>query len=547
MVPVTMNHHHIREQQHQQQQQKKVIPEVVDLVDVDADYVETIMDRKELRRGQKRRRDSAPSSTVTGTTSTTILSPPLPAAVAAVARAAAAQQQLLSSDDDDEEDEDHRLRRRGKRQKCNSSSRGGVAAAEHDPALDVKPAARVTNTTTTTATIQDNDDDEVQIIDVDQNTLQSIDMHPQGERKTWDQVRFFPSRVRRAQQQQQHPQFQYYADVQEVGPDGRILPPPSLETAVAAAPRPYTPPPVPKSALMQVLEIFPDVDVTHLKGMLSEFQDSVELVVSVLSEKDYPKDKSITTPTFTSAAVIQRSSMKNHHRPEPKYDYSSVTSSSSFQPSSEYLKEAVQRLIYDFPFMKVQAIRQHFKQQNRRYTLTRQHIQDLIVGKKTTTSTSAVVAASAATATSPRSSNNYTIRTKQKEDEEDEEERQFHLVRAVVERKRVAGTFHDRLGRGNCKLKWSPNSKSNSSSSSPPEISDDVLKDEIYHFELQLQLWTDKVEHRIKRNAVRMICQEKGTLLECGICYDTFPISEMISCRDHERKYSVVHNVTECC
>ena len=135
------------------------------------------------------------------------------------------------------------------------------------------------------------------------------------------------------------------------------------------------------TALIKVLELFPNVEETFLKKKLTEQKYNMETVVSFLLEGDYPKQTNhilfdiptATNHNNTSAAVVVR----GRKSIAPKYNYSSPT---SFQPSVAYKSQVTELLLYDFGFLTNNTVKSLLSKNYGRYTLTRNHIQDVITG-----------------------------------------------------------------------------------------------------------------------------------------------------------------------
>lgn len=382
---------------------------------------------------------------------------------------AAARAQPAGNDGDDDDDSaDGRWRQRGRRLHNGGFPEDGVA---HDPALDVKLAAKTSN--------------EIEILDGDRQ--------PAG-KNSQEKLPASPRARKRPP-----------PEVQVVGPDGRLLP---LETSVPMAAA------LPKTPLIQVLEIFPNVDTAFAKKLLSDHQYNIEVVVTVLSERDYPKEipTNSTAGMPTSASQHHSSVVIQRTRADPKYDYSSA---SSFEVSAQYLNDAIPRLVHDFPFLKVAAVRRLFPEQKSRYSLARRHIQDVIVGRSGSLY-GPISQPEAASLTKPT---------------EEEEEEHYRLFRAILGRGRISGEVSQRLGPENCMKNVRKKSADN-----VPELSDEILKDEVYRFEQNHQQWMNKIQVRMRRKAARTISRETGSLVECGICCDDVAMDETIPCKDEGRK-----------
>ena len=269
------------------------------------------------------------------------------------------------------------------------------------------------------------------------------------------------------------------------------------------------------SHVLRVLEIFPDADVAYVQKKLREQKNNFAIVVSVLSENDnYPRQKKLTLPPGTSEKVSIHGSSNTIVRgttaSEPKHDYSSP--SASLEISEQYRLEAMNLLLYDFCFLKKKGILVLLKQNQERYTLTRNRIHDMIVGKSPN-DPPLVAAAAASSGTAAKL--------------EQEENENYQLLRSILVRGSFPKDTKQRMGRFYCLHK--PRKKIGVPR---PPIADPLLVDEHYHFEQKFQQWLRRVQNRLKGQAANKLALENGSAVQCSCCFDDVAVSECVPCKE---------------
>jgi hypothetical protein len=272
-------------------------------------------------------------------------------------------------------------------------------------------------------------------------------------------------------------------------------------------------------------EISPLMSVNHVKQLLTDNNGNPESVVAdILSKENYPKqqasaeggtDGAVTTGTTllrrSSSLVVERL------RTQPRYDYSSP---SAFQPTAGYMENSIQLLLYDFPFLKIPAIRSVFHNNHFKYTLARRHINDAIVGKEERLNILPLHQLQLA--------KNKELATTQKPVNEKEENRHFQVLNAALIRGRMSEESIKRLGPKVCLRRGRK-----TLGTARPIISDEILQDEVHHFEEEMQEWMDKIQKRLRRDAARKMSVENGSSVLCQCCYEDVAVSECLPCRDN--------------
>jgi hypothetical protein len=282
------------------------------------------------------------------------------------------------------------------------------------------------------------------------------------------------------------------------------------------------------SPLMKVLEVFPDVAVDHLKKLLTENKGNPESVVALLADENYPKEHPSTAGAGTgktdTAGIPQlhRSSsvVVERLRTEPKYDYSSPN---AFQPTADYAEEALQQLVYDFPFLKIPAIRSILQNNHCKYTLARRHIHDVIVGKVERLKVFRWEKLPMAKNKEPAVPADV-----QKPIDEKDENQHYQVLKATLIRGMVSDASRQRLGKKVCVCR-----ARKTIGRARPTISDEILRDEVHHFEEELQEWMDKIQKRLRCTAARKLSLENGSSVLCECCYEDAAASECVPCKDN--------------
>jgi hypothetical protein len=280
------------------------------------------------------------------------------------------------------------------------------------------------------------------------------------------------------------------------------------------------------SHVLRVLEIFPDADVAYVQKKLREQKNNFAIVVSVLSENDnYPRQKKRNFEGTPGATTNGNGSIHGNNTiirgtkaSEPKHDYSSH--SASLEISQQYRLEVMNLLMYDFSFLKKKGILVLSKQNQERYTLTRNRIHDMIVGKSP--NDPPPVAASA---------------TKL----EQEENENYQLLRSILVRGSFPKETKQRMGRFYCLHK--PRKKIGVPI---PPITDPLLLDEHYHFEQRFQQWLRRVQNRLRGQAANKLALENGSAIECSCCFDDVAVSECVPCKKKGVSTGIIRIVLYC-
>jgi TRIAD3 protein (E3 ubiquitin-protein ligase RNF216) len=254
----------------------------------------------------------------------------------------------------------------------------------------------------------------------------------------------------------------------------------------------------PKTALDRVYEVFPDVERGHADKLLRENGNNFETVVAMLAERSYPKQRVDTI--MTAGASPSSIRVKRFQKDQPKYDY---LSPSSFEPSSDYIIQAKQHLIREFPFLNQKGIGILMKTHKNHYSIIQGNIHNTLMG-----------------------------RSSDKKYSEEEEEQHFHLLNQVLASNKPSPKQVMRLGSTYVLKTKRPKSIH-------IEVSEPILKEEIKYAKKRFNEWMNSVALRMQRVLARKKSQRDGTAMECPCCFDDVAIDEMVACRDEGHLFCV--------
>ena len=278
-----------------------------------------------------------------------------------------------------------------------------------------------------------------------------------------------------------------------------------------------------------MLEIFPDADVGYVRKKLREQNNNIEIVVAVLTENEnYPRQKKLNLDGTPRGATNDNSHGNNNtiiremKAQEPMHDYTSPNA--SFEKRFAYITEAINLLMYDFSFLKKASALHLFRQNSQRYTLTRNRIHDMIVGKNPKESAPPAAAAGSQAAT----------KLEQTENEH------YGLLRAVLIRGALPREAKDNIRRDYRLAK--PRKKIGVPR---PKITDPILRDEHFHFEKRFQQWLKTIQDRLRGQAANKLALENGSAVQCNICFDDVAVSECVPCKEKGVSSSLRHDTME--
>lgn len=254
----------------------------------------------------------------------------------------------------------------------------------------------------------------------------------------------------------------------------------------------------PKTALDRVYEVIPDVDKNHAQQLLLAHGDNVDVVLSILVEKGYPKRKDLET-TVEAAGHLSLT-LQSDLNSQTSIDFFST---SSFEPSPQYSQEVLKLLQFEFPFLRQDSIQSWLQSHKGHYSLVRRQIEDALSGKQRGKAVS-----------------------------EEEENRQYLLLSKVRANKMPTPKQSRQIGSKNMLRKASRSRKC-------PQVTDPILSEELKSYNTRYKEWADTIETRQRRVAARKESQQAGTALECSCCFDQVAIEEMVACRDEGHLFCI--------
>jgi TRIAD3 protein (E3 ubiquitin-protein ligase RNF216) len=82
-----------------------------------------------------------------------------------------------------------------------------------------------------------------------------------------------------------------------------------------------------------------------------------------------------------------------------------------------------------------------------------------------------------------------------------------------------------------------------------PLVTDAVLAEEVQYVKGKLKDWMDTIRTRQDRERKKILSQQDGTAVDCSCCFDSYPMDDMVACRDEGHLFcqdclkSVVENL----
>lgn len=254
----------------------------------------------------------------------------------------------------------------------------------------------------------------------------------------------------------------------------------------------------PRTPLEHVFDVFPDVQLIHVKKLLFEQRGNVDMVLSILLEKGYPRRKE---STVNSASPNSSSlTLKSNRNLQPKTDFFST---SSFEPGEKYGQEALDLLQFEFPFLRLDSLKSWLKAHKGHYSPVRRQVEDALAGKE-----------------------------QNKNVQEEEEFRQYVLLTQAKATKSIGPKQKRRIGPQHVMKNIRRGRKR-------PAITDSILKEEVKYYDAQFKDWADSVEACRSRSEARKQSQVTGTALECSCCFDQVAIEEMVACKDEGHLFCI--------
>lgn len=250
----------------------------------------------------------------------------------------------------------------------------------------------------------------------------------------------------------------------------------------------------------QVIRVFPDVDHKYLETILLKNGNNVAVVVSMLADNSsYPKASNLKpAPSATPLVFVEGESKKW------TYDFMSVD---SFEPQGHYHHQAQVQLLIDckYPIWFVPALPVY------------PHVSSIVP----------YLSKAGATAFLIQSRRHYAVA----------HDRILQLVKGrgglqeQYTRVRSGAFFPSVIGK-----ELPPNyvvqRARKKSSIYHTSILDGVLAEECKYVQFKLSEWILQTSKELLRLKQKEVCDREGTGVDCLCCCDSYPIEDMIQCKD---------------
>lgn len=244
---------------------------------------------------------------------------------------------------------------------------------------------------------------------------------------------------------------------------------------------------LPPKPEFQILEVFPDADISAVQTLLNKSGGNVASVMDFMSENKYTKAEAGTNSSTNTPPTLNLALEVN--KEEWMYDYSSID---SFQPSIHYIAELSSVLLSKFPLSRGGSNCYSMKFKHR-YTMCHNFFFDVIKGTG-------------------------------------DEDSQYCRVLDFYKRKPLLPDqkkcIEDALP--NC---GNPTIK-NPRKDKPYVVTEKVLLNEISYVDRKVQEWMQAQQARRDRSFKKFMSQRNGSAVECSCCFDSYPLDDMASCRD---------------
>jgi hypothetical protein len=253
-----------------------------------------------------------------------------------------------------------------------------------------------------------------------------------------------------------------------------------------------------KSPLLQVLEVFPDVQSEHVEQLLQQNESNVAIVLQILADTNgsYPK------ATLPKPEESQRKHALIAHRHEGrvyKYDF---MSESSFEPDALYIHEAKNRLMQEFGFLSSKVVSIHLALAKNHYAICYQNICHAIMLRDG--------------AAAPK--------------EEAAEYEQYVMLQQALKGVLVKGQDQRKyLNSGNhvpIQAVWLKRRRTPTAGPSHEILTEEIefLEAKQHEFRSRMQSYKQRIDARYKAEATY-------STIECNCCYSNFSADEMVQCR----------------
>jgi E3 ubiquitin-protein ligase RNF216 len=265
-----------------------------------------------------------------------------------------------------------------------------------------------------------------------------------------------------------------------------------------------------------ILDVFPDVDLEYVKELLDKNnQDAAVVIQTIADNPKYPKsEKKIRTTNFdvTVPIMVEDAAVKN------KYDYMSPQ---SFTPEFQYMKEATNRLLLDFPFLSKRGAQKLLMKSQHHYAICHDTILQTLKNTDATIRSSASVV---------QGSNAKNL----------EYERVLAALGAHRLSKPQVDAFemlvHEIAGKSYksafVTVKWPRKPLRDATTLPEFAITDPILQEEVKFVENKLKEWLTGMKLHADRKARQVSAQQEKKAFDCACCFDSYHWDDLISCQN---------------
>jgi hypothetical protein len=251
---------------------------------------------------------------------------------------------------------------------------------------------------------------------------------------------------------------------------------------------------IPPRSELQVLDVFPDADLPAVVELLATYDNHVATVLQHMAEHSYKKSE--TKVNLSSNFNNGHTVVHMHNGTVWKYDYASTE---SFVPTPTYVKQATQLLLCDFSFLSTRGAAICMKQCQNHYAVCHNKLLTAVKGAGS-------------------------------------EDEQYERVLAVFQGKPLKPDQTARIQSllvGSASRSSSPTTlKQSRKRNIKPLVTHEILQDELRYVGGRVREWMEAQQTRRDREKKKHRSQRDGTAVECSCCFDTYPIDDMVSCRD---------------
>jgi hypothetical protein len=284
----------------------------------------------------------------------------------------------------------------------------------------------------------------------------------------------------------------------------------------------------------QVLTVFPDACLDHVRSRLAALNQSVAAVLLEMAESKstYPKNEGQTTsatPSATDSVVVH---MEQHAEASAVATSNNVDwmSMESFQPRHLYIEQAKHVLQGDFAFLSVKGATRCLAQYKFHYAVCHEKLLAAIKGDGSDT------AATANTVVEDEGQNVQYDRILTMMRTRGAFLDKHQIARVLT----VAGIVPTPIGAGSVVIQpyndrdyaqvFLKNVRPKTATKKL--VTDPLLVEEIKYVNAKMQKWLDAQQAARDLARQKQQAQKNGSAMECPCCCDSYPLEQMIQCRD---------------